>query len=160
MTILTETKRKELDAIELLMQDHREVESLFREYEYLQGMHKDAAHVVEVACAELKTYDELKTDLFCPAMLEAAEEPAVEGLVNRFEDGQREIRELITRLEQTDADDDQRDAHFSLLSEHVQRHFEEAESQVFPCAKTLTRLDLLAVAAQMRARRLELVGKE
>ena len=34
---MTEAPRKHLDAIELLMQDHRELESLFREFEYLQA---------------------------------------------------------------------------------------------------------------------------
>ena len=153
---MTDMPRAELDAIELLMQDHREVESLFREYEYLQSMDRDAGRVVETACAELKVYDELKTEVFCRAVLDATQEAAVEGLMTRFEDGQRAIRELITRVEQTDSDE-QRDAHFSELSEHVQRHFEEAESQVFPRAKRLERLDLLAVAARMRARKRELV---
>ena len=33
---MTEKVRKELDVLDLLMQDHREVESLFREFEHLQ----------------------------------------------------------------------------------------------------------------------------
>ena len=149
----------ELDAIELLMQDHREVEYLFREYEYLQTRHEDAARVVEIACAELKVYDELKTEVFCRAVLDATREAPVESLMARFASGQRAIRDLIMQIEQTDNDHDQRDAHFSALAEHVQHHFLEAESQVFPMAKKLKRLDLVSVAGKMRARRLKIVSE-
>lgn len=150
---LAEAPRKELDAIELLMQDHREVESLFREFEYLQGKDEDAGRVVHSACAELKMHDTLNTELFCPAVLEAADEAAIERLLAGVEDGQQAIRDLIRQVEQTDEDHDKRDAHFSALAEHVERHFREAETQVFPQAKKLKRLDLVSVAAEMKARK-------
>ncbi|HUP95619.1 MAG TPA: hemerythrin domain-containing protein [Burkholderiales bacterium] len=148
-----EAPRTELDAIEMLMQDHREVESLFREFEYLQGKDEDAGRVVLTACAELRMHDTLKTELFCPAVLEASGEAAIERLLAEVEDGQQAIRDLIEQVEQTDADHDKRDAHFSALAEHVERHFKEAETQVFPQAKKLKRLDLVSVAAEMKARK-------
>jgi len=150
---LAEAPRQELDAIELLMQDHREVESLFREFEYLQGRDEDAGRVVHTACAELKMHDTLNTELFRPAVLEAAGEAGLERLLAEVEDGQQTIRDLIEQVEQTDADHDKRDAHFSALAEHVERQFKEAETQVFPQAKKLKRLDLVSVAAEMKARK-------
>ena len=150
---MAEAPRKELDAIELLMQDHREVESLFREFEYLQGKDEDAGRVVHSACAELKMHDTLKTELFCPAVLEAAGQVDIELLLAGVEDGQQAIRDLIRQVEQTDEDHDKRDAHFSALAEHVERQFKEAETQVFPQAKKLKRLDLVSVAAEMKALR-------
>ena len=155
---MTEAPRRELDAIELLMQDHREVESLFREFEYLQANEEDAARVVETVCAELKMYDALKTELFCPAVLDAAGNGDIEHLLAAVEDRQQAIRDLITRVEQTHTDPDQRDAHFSALAEYVERNFMKAETQVFPRAKMLKRLDLASVAAQMKARRSEMMG--
>jgi hypothetical protein len=148
--------RKQLDAIELLMQDHREVESLFREVEYLQTKDQDAGHVIEVACAELKANGALQSELFCPAVLDAVGEADIEGLLAAVEEGQQAIRDLITRVERADADHAERDAQFSLLSERVERQFELAETQVFPRARRMEGLDLLSVADQMKARKNEM----
>jgi hypothetical protein len=148
--------RREFDAIELLMQNHREVESLFREFEYLQSKDEDAARVVESACAELRMHDALETDVFCRAVRAAAGEADIHGMLARVEDGQQTIRSMILRVEETDSDSEQRDVHFSVLAEHVERHFKDAETRVFPRVQKLDRLDLLSVAAQMKTRRSEM----
>ena len=156
---MTETKRKELDAIELLMQDHREVESLFREFEYLQQNDRDAGALVEAACNELRMHDTLKTELFCPALADASADGEIEGMLADVEDAHQTMRELIELVEGTKAGDRKRDAHFQVLAEHVERQFEEAETQVFPRAKQLERLDLVSVAARMKVRRSELMAE-
>lgn len=155
---MADTPRKELDAIELLMQDHREVESLFREFEYLQQNDRDAGPLVEAACTELRMHDALKTELFCPALVNASKGEDMEGMLADVEDAHRTIRDLIELVEQTDTDVEKRDAHFVVLAEHVERHFEEAETQVFPRAKQLKRLDLLSVAGRMKERKSELMA--
>jgi hypothetical protein len=155
---MAETPRKELDAIELLMQDHREVESLFREFEYLQQNDRDAGRLVEAACTELKVHDALKTELFCPALVDASKGEGLEGMLAGVEDAHRTMRDLIELVEQTDTDEAKRDAHFVVLAEHVERHFEEAETRVFPRAKQLKRLDLLSIAGRMKERKSELMA--
>jgi hypothetical protein len=156
---MVEAPRKQLDAIELLMQDHRELESLFREFEYLQGKDRDVQHVVEAACAELKTHDALGSELFSPAVLGAAGEPGIDELLAQVAEGRQAIRDLIARVEEADADDAERDAQFSLLSARVEQQVELAETQVFPRAKGLEHLDLVLVADRMKARRNEMASK-
>lgn len=151
--------RRQLDAIELLMQDHRELESLFREFEYLQQKDRDVQHVVETACAELKTHDALGDELFCATVLGAAGEPGIDELLAQVTEGRQAIRDLIARVEDADADRAERDAQFSLLSARVERQFELAETQVFPRAMGLDHVDLLQVADRMKARRNELARK-
>jgi hypothetical protein len=153
---MTEAPRKQLDAIDLLMQDHRELESMFREFEYLHARDEDAGHVVDAACAEIRTHDTLKSELFCPAVSEAVNEADMEDLLAQVEEGHQAIRELIARVEQADDDQAKRDEQFSLLSERVERQFELAESQVFPRARRAARLDLASVSDRMKARRNEL----
>ena len=145
--------RSELDAIDLLMQDQREVECLFREFEYLHKRREETCHVVRTVCAELKMHDILSTEVFFPALLDAAGELEIENLLAAVEDGQRAIRDLIMRVEQAGADHEQRDAHFNTLARHVGRHFDEAEMQLFPRAKELERLDLVSIASKMKTRR-------
>ena len=157
-TIIGGAPRTELDAIELLMQDHREVESLFREFEYLRQKDQDTGQVVALACAELRIHEALKAELFCPAMLDAAGEAHIPDLLAGVEDEGQAIRDLITRVEQNDADPETRDAHFVRLAEHVERQFEDAETRVFPRAKKLEGLDLVSVAARMKGRKAELMS--
>jgi len=157
--INAEALRTELDAIELLMQDQREVECLLREFEYLHTRREETGRVVKVACAELRMHDTLNTELFLPAVLEAAGEPEMQDLLASVEDAQQAIRDLIVRVEQADANHEERDAQFSLLARHVGRHFNEAETQVFPRAKKLVRLDLVSVAGQMKARKNEILAE-
>jgi len=155
---IEEAMRNELDAIDLLMQDQREVACLFREFEYLHGRREETCRVVKLVCAELKMHDILNTEVFFPALLKAAGEPEIENLLAAVEDAQRAIRDLIMRVEQADADHERRDAHFSTLARHVDRHFHEAEMQLFPRAKKMERLDLKSVASQMKARRSEMLA--
>jgi len=154
---MTTAERTQLDAIELLMQDHREVESLFREFEFLQARDKDTAHVVDAACAELKIHDTLKSELFCPAVFDGVKEPAVQRLLAQVEEGHQLMRELIARVENAEADREVRDATFNLLSENVERQFELTETQVFPRARELRQLDLVSVAQRMQARKNDIV---
>jgi hypothetical protein len=153
---MTEAPRKALDAIDLLMQDHRELESMFRHFEYLHARDEDAGHVVDAACAEIRTHDALKSEVFCPAVSEAVNEQDMEELLAQVEAEHRAIRELVARVEQADDDQAQRDVQFSLLSKRVERQFELAETQVFPRARCATRLDLISVSDRMKARRHEM----
>jgi hypothetical protein len=151
--IVGAARRRELDATELLMQDQREVESLFREFEYLRSTCGGTDRVIELACAELKMHDVLNTEVFCPAVLEATGEPEMAKLLAAFEEGQRVIRELITSIEEARTDQGKRDERFGLLAGIVERQFEQAETDLFPRTRNLKGLDLVAVAAQMRTRR-------
>lgn len=157
--IIADAQRTELDAIELLMQDQREVECLLREFEYLHKRREETGDVVKVAVAELKMHDTLNTEFFLPAVLEAAGEPGMQDLLASIEEAQQVIRDLIVRVEHADTDREERDAQFSVLARHVGRHFNEAETQVFPRAKQLERLDLASVADQMKARKNEILAE-
>jgi hypothetical protein len=61
---VAKTPKKD-DAIELLKQDHRKVEGLFKEFERLKEEDEDAtAEVIESACMELKIHDKIETEIF------------------------------------------------------------------------------------------------
>lgn len=154
-----EAPRRELDAIEVLMQDQREVECLLREFEYLRTRREETGGVVRTACAELKMHDTLSTEIFLPAVEEAAHEPGLANLLAAVEDAQQDIRDLIARIEHAGTDRAERDAQFRVLAQHVERHFHDAETQVFPRAKKLERLDLVSLADRIKARKSEMLAQ-
>lgn len=153
---MTGKARKDLDALDLLLQGHREVESLFRDFEYLQQNNKNTGCVIDSACAELDLHDALESEVFYAALREAADDEEINGLLDQAEDEHAGIRELIGNLRHTGAD--QRDACFALLAGRVQQHVLGEETKLFPMVKNMKRLDLDAVTAAMKVRNTEMIA--
>jgi len=150
-------KDQELDAIELLRQDHRKVEDLFKQFEELKEDDEDAAaEMIEAACTELQIHDKLETEIFYPAVREQAEEEDVEDLLDEAEVEHDTVRELIEKLEGMEWEDEKLHAHFTVLTEYVKHHVQEEEQEMFPKVKKLKDLDLVALGAQMTERKTEL----
>jgi hemerythrin-like domain-containing protein len=154
---VTDKVRNEIDAFDLLMQDHREVESLFRTFEHLQRNGKQTGDVIASACAELKMHDTLETAIFYAAVGEAADDDRIDRLVADAEDEHDAILELIEKLERTPVDDEHRDAQFQALAAQVKRHVLTDENERFPLVKNMQRLDLDAVTAAMKKRKTQLL---
>lgn len=150
--------RTPLDALELLMQDHREVESLFRDFENLHGDADTSAQLIAEACAELIIHDKLETDIFYPAVREAADAEEIEDMLDDAEDDHDETLELIEALDDLAPDDERRAAQFIALAKQVAIHVAVEESTLFPRVRQLKALDLVALAEEMKARRSELMG--
>jgi hemerythrin superfamily protein len=156
---MTDKARKALDALELLMQDHREIESLFSEFDHLQrGGRGETGPVTVTACAELKIHDTLETEIFYPAVSDAADDAAVESLLDEAEREHDTVLELIEKLEHTGADHKQRDAYFAIIAEHVKQHVLAEETELFPMVRKLKQLDLDALAAAMKERKARLIS--
>ena len=158
---MTEIVRRELDALDLLMQDHREMESLFRDFEYLQQNRRSTAGVIANACAELRILDSLQTEIFYSSISRAADDndEAIGDLLAEAEEGHDTLLELIAKVQQAPADQDQCDADFIILAEHVKQQVLGDERDLFPLVKKLKRLDLGSVTAAMKKRKAELVAE-
>jgi hemerythrin superfamily protein len=150
--------RTELNAIDLLMQDHRELESLFSEFDYLQRRGDDTSAVIKSACAELKIHDALENDIFYPAVGEAARDEAMDTLLDEAEDAHDGVLDLMEQLELMHSDAGNQNARFSLVAKAALKHIEHEERELFPLLMKLERLDLDAVATEMKARTSELMA--
>ena len=155
---MSKETRRELDAVDLLLQDHRELESLFSEFDYLRQNGEDTAGVVESACAELKIHDALENDVFYPAVSHAAGDEGMEAFLDDAEDAHDSVLDLIEELELMHADVAKHNAHFSVIAEQVKEHILLEEANLFPRLKDFERLNLDTVAAAMKARKAELMA--
>ena len=152
-------KRKKDDAIELLKQDHKEVDVLFKEFEKLEEDGEEAVEqVIATACTELKIHDRIETEIFYPAVRQQAEEEEVEDLLNEAEVEHTTVRDLIQKIEGMQPSDEKRSAHFTVLMEYVKHHVKEEEKEMFPKVKKLG-LDLEQLGAQMKERKAELMAE-
>jgi hemerythrin-like domain-containing protein len=157
---MAKRQKETLNAIELLMQDHRKVEQLFKQFEKLKEEDEDAAaEVIETACAELKIHDKLETEIFYPTVREQADEEEVEDLLDEAEVEHDTVRELIEKLEGMEPDDEKLHAHFTVLTEYVKHHVQEEEQEMFPNVEKLKELDLEALGAEMTERKSELLAE-
>lgn len=158
---MAQKPHNDLDAIDLLLNDHLEVDSLFSEFDSLdEGEEEDAEDVIDDACMELEVHDKLETEIFYPAVREAAgDDEEIEDMLDEAEDEHEAVRDLIEKLQDIDPDDDARDALFTTLIEQVKHHVEEEETELFPKVKKLKGLDLEALGAEMKERKAELLAE-
>jgi hemerythrin superfamily protein len=151
--------RRKPDAIDLLKQDHRHVERLFKEFEKLHesGDHEAVDEIVETACMELQIHDKLEIEIFYPAVRQKAAEEEID-LLDEAEVEHTTVRDLIRKIEDLGPGADRRHAHFTVLSEYVKHHVKEEEKEMFPKVKKLD-LDLRELAARLQERKTELMSE-
>jgi hypothetical protein len=148
------------DAIALLKKDHREVEELFKEFEALEEGDSQAVEpIIATACTELKIHDKLEMEVFYPAIREeAGGEKEIEDLLNEAEVEHEHVRDLVQTIEGMGADDEKRNAHFTVLVEYVKHHVKEEEKEMFPKLKKLD-VDFKELGQRMKERKQELMAE-
>jgi len=110
------------DAIIALKEDHRRVETLFKEYEQATAGRK--ARIVKQICQELLIHTALEEELFYPACRDAAadEDPLDEAQVEHDS-----AKMLVADLMRGGRADRYRDAKVSVLAEQIRHHVAEEE---------------------------------
>jgi hypothetical protein len=139
------------DATVLLDTDHDEVIRMFEQY---KAAHDARRHQVLASgiCQALVIHMQIEEEIFYPAYIEAT------GDREQLKDGlkeHQEARELIARIEQ-----DRQDARLMLeLEDAILHHVNDEREKMFPKARATRGLDLMALAQQLEARKLELKTK-
>jgi hemerythrin superfamily protein len=148
-----------VNAIDLLEQQHREVEELFEEFE---GAGERAKKTKERLCREisdaLTIHAEIEEKLFYP---ESKQEDTEELLREAVEE-HLSMKRVLADLIEGDVEDDQFDARMKVLKEQVEHHVEEEEKELFPkvrkaCSKG--ELEDLGERMQTLAEELEAQGE-
>jgi hemerythrin-like domain-containing protein len=140
-------KSSEMDAIELLMQDHKKVQKVFKDFEKSKDEMDDGekGDMVRRCCIELKIHTRLEEEIFYPAARDAIED---EEIVDEAEVEHASAKQLIDELEQMEPGEDLYDARFTVLGEYVNHHIKEEEHSLFPEAKK-AKLDLEEIGRRM-----------
>ena len=139
-----------MNAIQMLREDHRRVQDLFREFEMLSaGQSKKKKTISERIFSELEVHTALEEELFYPAFKEEADADGQLLIDGSLED-HRNVSALIEELRAMDTTDDEYDTRFEELIESVENHIEEEEDIMFPEAE-----DLLGGALERLGREME-----
>lgn len=133
----------ERDAIEMLITDHRTVDSLFDRYERLGAGHNEGKRqLVDEMIGELSVHAAIEEQQLYPFLRD--EVPGGEELADRGIEDHQAAKEALAALEGMDADSPDFDATVAQLITDVRAHIREEEAGFFP------RLRQVATGEQLR----------
>jgi hypothetical protein len=146
------------DAIQLLKKDHAQVKDLFREFKRFQdeeteGVEALKQELMDEVCAALKIHTQIEEEIFYPEARECLpEEPE---LIDLAIDEHARAKSLIAQIEDGAASDPETCDRFLELSDAIDEHVTEEETDMFP--KLLrTDMDMLEVGAKLASRKEDL----
>jgi iron-sulfur cluster repair protein YtfE (RIC family) len=147
------------DAIGLLMEDHKRLQKLFRDFRDAQAEDDETvSELVETACMEVQIHAILEEELFYPAVRAhlADDDEARQSFLNEAEVEHESVDELVAKLQELEPDDPMYAAYFNVLAEYVKHHIRKEEKDLFPEVKKMQEIDLHQLAEDMRLRREQL----
>jgi hemerythrin superfamily protein len=141
------------DAIALLKADHREVKSMFEQFEKTEddAQKSTLAHKI---CAALKVHAQIEEEIFYPAAYEAIDD---DDLLDEAEVEHASAKDLIAQIEASQPGEPLFDAKVKVLGEYIDHHVKEEEGELFPECRS-SKMDLKALGTQMATRKQELMA--
>ena len=145
-------------ATDLLMADHKAVKKLFQQFNKIKDSATPAEKqaIVQEACTQLTVHTQIEEEIFYPASRQILDEGDMldEAVVEHAS-----AKELIAELEAMQPTDDLYDARFIVLSEQIEHHVEEEETELFPTLRKKDKARLDEIAPQLKARKAELLSQ-
>jgi hemerythrin superfamily protein len=139
------------NATQLIRQDHKKVEGLFKKFQQTKGA-QAKRRLAENAMAELEVHAALEEEIFYPAVKKEVEDGS---MVQEAMEEHQTVKQLISELKGMDEADEEFESQFSQLVENVQHHVEEEENEMLPKVEE-SELDLNSLGQQMSQRKQEM----
>ncbi len=129
-----------VDVIALLIEDHEKVKALFAEALAKEEGDESMAALAEQICAELALHTAAEEEIFYPALKSIAlddDNDDAKDLVLEAYVEHGSVKELIANLQALTPADESYKAILQVMSEQVDHHVEEEESEMFKQARAL-----------------------
>ena len=143
---------KSPDAVDLLVDDHLEVDACFKRYEKLVKAKAPAAErerLARTVCGLLKVHTTIEEEIFYPAARRAGVDS---DLLDEADIEHASAKELIGQIEGGTPSDDHYDARVTVLGEYIAHHVKEEHSEMFSKCRR-SKMDLVALRESMQARK-------
>jgi hemerythrin superfamily protein len=145
-----------MDAIKLLEQQHREVESLFEKFESAEDTNAKM-EVFTLIADMLSAHTSIEEKIFYPSIYVGPTADKLREAVEEHLSAKRVIADLLDM----DAADEQFTAKMKVLQELVEHHVEEEEDDLFPTVrKLMAKQELEVMGEQMESSYEELIQAE
>lgn len=142
------------DAIDLLMDDHKRVKKLFKEFDKAckKGSQIGKVEIARQICDELIAHTLIEEEIFYPAARAAILD---EDLLNEAQVEHASAKELIEQIQAMDGTEDLFEAKVTVLGEHIDHHVMQEEKEMFSKARK-SKMNLNALALDMLTRKEDL----
>ncbi|MBK4737201.1 hemerythrin domain-containing protein [Noviherbaspirillum pedocola] len=152
----SKTKKSEHDAIAILIDDHKRVRKMFKQFEKMKedGKPEEKQALAQQICEELKLHTEVEEQIFYPAVRKAIKE---QDMLDEAEVEHASAKDLIALIEDGDPKDAMWSARVSVLGEYVEHHVTEEEEEMFPKAKK-AKLDMESLGEQIEGMKMSRQG--
>src|SRR3954466_1127349 len=115
-----------ISALDLLEEDHTQVESLFEEFEQLDNVEEKEELALKI-CLALQVHAQIEEEIFYPAVRDVIENRELldEAIVEHAA-----AKQLISEIEAMEVGDQLRDAKVKVLGEQIRHHVQEEEGEL------------------------------
>jgi len=146
-----------VNAIDLLEQQHREVEDLFEEFEEAgENARKTKERLCQKLADALAVHAEIEEKIFYPE----CKQEDTEDLLREAVEEHLGVKRLLADIMESEPDDAQLEARVKVLQEQVEHHVEEEEGELFPkVRKALSKEELEEMGTRMEQLAEELMGQ-
>lgn len=147
-----------MDAVKLLMADHKEVKSLFKQYESLgeKAQTKKKA-ISNKIILELQVHTQIEEEIFYPTVREATKSEKIKKLLNESVEEHHLVKVLLSELKERNSVDEVYDAKMTVLKESVDHHVKEEHEELFPGAKkAIDKNEMEELGVELKKRKAEL----
>ena len=137
-----------VDVLDLLKEDHSKVKGLFAKFKTADAASRQS--IADEALQDLEIHTKIEESIVYPAIRDAIDD---EEMVDEAKEEHHVVGLLIKELRKMKATEDGYQAKFTVLSELVEHHIEEEESEMLPEAEeSLDLEDLGKQVMEMKAR--------
>lgn len=151
-----QTSETAVNALELLEQDHRQVEEWFDEYDELADDERRKAELAEKLCLALKVHAQIEEEVFYPQARKATKD---KDLLDEAVVEHATAKHLIREIEEMEVGEDLYDAKIRVLGEMVKQHIKEEEEELFPEVES-AKMDLSALGKELAERKEALMSQK
>jgi len=145
-----------MDAIELLISDHRKVDSLFQQFEK-GGNSEEFAQLFTQLNEELTVHSKIEEEIFYPAV---RNNPDTADLVSEAYQEHSEVEQLLTQVGPMDNTSTEWGQKMTELMRDVQAHVQMEETEMFPRVREhFDASALQQLGQQLEQRKTELKGQ-
>jgi hemerythrin-like domain-containing protein len=148
---------KDINAVQLLIDDHNTVKGLFQEFQSASDP-GEKRRIAGQVMIELEVHTAIEEEIFYPAMREQGDAEDKELVAEAYEE-HASAKELIEQLRGMTPDDPQFTTLFQELQQEVEHHVQEEEDEMLPRAREelISRLD--ALGEEMLARKQQMMSQ-
>lgn len=148
------------DAFDVLKGQHREVESLFKQFQRAEN-DNECFEVAQLICQKLTVHASIEEEIFYPLARGRGEEGELSDKVLEALEEHLSVKRLIKDIQAAQVGDERLEAKMSVLKEQVSHHVDEEEDELFPqVKKVVSKEERREVGQQLLQRTEQLEGEE